>query len=244
MTWQCSPEWLMASSTDSNRTDDGSANESPDAASYSDLSGFPLEETAAPGSEDVPCRAFHPTTHLRDGHAASDCALGWNEFPPKPLATEAAGVDEMGPWIRLQPDDRLFLHHRVVHMAASCPFCDRIHRSSRHVTASIACTSASIMMLTTSTSSMLTAAAARMSTCSLTGDGQWSWCVAALSSVMMSPLLEGTSIFASVKQFFTTLRLRLKVCKYLCFFRWISCVLPWCMFPLLIPCPELCLIPC
>ena len=93
------------------------------------------------GSEDVPCRAFHSLTHPRDGHAASDCALGSNEFPPKRLGTEITGVDAMGPWVRLQPDDQLFLHHRMVHMAASCPllstnppkltacYCvDRLHR--------------------------------------------------------------------------------------------------------------------
>ena len=28
----------------------------------------PLEETAARGSGDSPCRAFYPLTHPRDGH--------------------------------------------------------------------------------------------------------------------------------------------------------------------------------
>ena len=107
----------MASSTGSGSTDEDSPTASTDVASHSDLSVCPMEETAA----RVPCRAFHPLAHPRDGHAASDCALGSDEFPPKPLVGEMAGVDVMGPRIRLRPDDQLLLHHRMVHMTATCP---------------------------------------------------------------------------------------------------------------------------
>ena len=69
--------------------------DSSDVASTSDPG--PLEETAARGSGDFPCRAFYPLTHPRDGHVPHDEALSSGEFPAKPAITE------WGVWMRWGP---------------------------------------------------------------------------------------------------------------------------------------------
>ena len=94
--------------------------DSSDVASISDPG--PLEETAARGSADSPCRAFHPLTHPRDGREPHDEALSSGEFPTKPEVIEWGGVDEMGPWLRVHSTDSLLLSRRMVHMSTGCPF--------------------------------------------------------------------------------------------------------------------------
>ena len=42
-----------------------------------------VEELRASGSNDVPCTGSHPRLYPRDGHGASDVAMGSNEFPPR-----------------------------------------------------------------------------------------------------------------------------------------------------------------
>ena len=74
-----------------------------------------LSETDARGSDESPCRAYHPMTFPRDGHLPSNDATGSDEFPAKPAVTEWGGVDEMGPWLRVKDTDRLLLCDRTVH---------------------------------------------------------------------------------------------------------------------------------
>ena len=64
----------------------------------STLDSGPLSETSASGSDDPPCRSFHPMTFPRDGHPPLEEAISSGEFPVKPVVTERGGVDEMGPW--------------------------------------------------------------------------------------------------------------------------------------------------
>ena len=79
-----------------------------------------LDETHATGSEDFPCRAFHPFTFPRDGHEPHDGALGSSEFPAKSVVTEWGGVDVMGPWLRIRENDTLVLGNCTVHWTAEC----------------------------------------------------------------------------------------------------------------------------
>ena len=79
-------------STDSHTT---STLVSSGVVSNSDLG--PLEETAARGSGDSPCRSLFPLTHPRDGHEPHEEAVGSDAFPSKPAITEWGGVDVMGP---------------------------------------------------------------------------------------------------------------------------------------------------
>ena len=79
-----------------------------------------LDETQATGSEDFPCRAFHPLTFPRDGHAPHEGALGSEDFPAKAVVTEWGGVDAMGPWLRVRETDTLVLDGSTVHWTAQC----------------------------------------------------------------------------------------------------------------------------
>ena len=81
-----------------------------------------LSETDARGSDECPCRAYHPLTFPRDGHLPSHDATGSDEFPVKPVVTEWEGLDEMGPWLRVKDTDRLLLGDRTVHWSPDCPF--------------------------------------------------------------------------------------------------------------------------
>ena len=81
-----------------------------------------LSETGASGSDDSPCRAFHPLTYPRDGRLPSHDATGSDDFPAKPVVTMWEGIDEMGPWLRVKDTDRLFLGDRTVHWSPNCPF--------------------------------------------------------------------------------------------------------------------------
>ena len=81
----------------------------------------PLDETNARGSDESPCRNYHPVTFPRDWHLPCDEALGSSEFPAKPAVTEWGGVDEMGPWLRVRDTDRLLLCDRTVHWSSECP---------------------------------------------------------------------------------------------------------------------------
>ena len=62
--------------------------------SCSDLGA--LEETAARGSSESPCRAVFPLTYPRDGCKPHEEAVGSEEFPPKRAITEWGGVDVYG----------------------------------------------------------------------------------------------------------------------------------------------------
>ena len=81
-----------------------------------------LSETDARGSDESPCRAYHPMTFPRDGHLPSHDATGSDEFPAKSVVTEWEGLDEMGPWLRVKDTDRLLLGDRTVHWSPDCPF--------------------------------------------------------------------------------------------------------------------------
>ena len=70
----------------------------------------------ASGPKDSPCRAYHPLTHPRDGHEVHNGVLSSDEFPPKLGGNEMAGVDDMGPWLRLRPQDQLILDRRTVYI--------------------------------------------------------------------------------------------------------------------------------
>ena len=63
----------------------------------STLDRGPLGETTSSGSDDSPCRSFHPMTFSRDGHQPHADALSSGEFPVKPVVAEWGGVDVMGP---------------------------------------------------------------------------------------------------------------------------------------------------
>ena len=80
-----------------------------------------LSETDARGSDESPCRAYHPMTFPRDGHVPSDDAIGSDEFPAKPAVTAWGGVDEMGPWLRVRDTDSLLYCDRTVHWSPECP---------------------------------------------------------------------------------------------------------------------------
>ena len=81
-----------------------------------------LSETGVSGSDDSPCRVYHPLTFPRDGHLPSHDATGSDEFPAKPVVMEWEGLDEMGPWLRVKDTDRLLLGDRTVHWSPDCPF--------------------------------------------------------------------------------------------------------------------------
>ena len=80
-----------------------------------------LSETDARGSDESPCRAYHPMTFPRDGHLPCSDAIGSGEFPAKPAVTVWGGVDEMGPWLRVRDTDCLLLCDRTVHWSSACP---------------------------------------------------------------------------------------------------------------------------
>ena len=79
------PPLLRSPSRLSDSRASSTLNSSVDASSFDQ---FPLEETTARGSDDFPCRVFHPVTFPRDGHVPHDGALGSSEFPAKPAVTE------------------------------------------------------------------------------------------------------------------------------------------------------------
>ena len=100
-----------------------------------------LEETAASGSKDSPCRAFHPLTFPRDGHEPHHGALGSQDFPLKQEDTLTVGTDVMGPWVRVRSNEVLHLSQQIVHMNPACsiisrtPYCltscycvDKLHK--------------------------------------------------------------------------------------------------------------------
>ena len=103
-------EWSSSNETSTvQSSDDGN----------SDFQGV-LAETHATGSEDFPCRAYHPLTFPRDRHEPHDGALGSNEFPAKPEVTVWGGVDALGPWLRARESDILVLGNCTVHWTAQC----------------------------------------------------------------------------------------------------------------------------
>ena len=100
-----------------------------------------FEETDARGSKDSPCRSIYLLTFPRDGHEPHKGALGSRDFPPKEEVTSPVGTDVMGPWVRLQATDVLYLCRDIVHMDPACsiishtPYCltscycvDKLHK--------------------------------------------------------------------------------------------------------------------
>ena len=81
---------------------------------------LPPEETAASGSKEFPCRAFHPLSFPRDGHEPHNGALGSQDFPLKRVVTEMGGVYVMGPWLRLRSEDALHLSQLIAHINPEC----------------------------------------------------------------------------------------------------------------------------
>ena len=121
-----------------------------------------LSETDARGSDESPCRAYHPMTFPRDGHLPSQDATGSDEFPAKSVVTEWEGLDEMGPWLRVKDTDRLLLGDRTVHWSPDCPFLSSRSFCLTQCYCADKLLNAFIMMLTTTSVYMEIAVAMKM----------------------------------------------------------------------------------
>ena len=173
-------------------SDDSRASSTLTSGGASTLNSGPLSETSASGSDDPPCRSFHPMTFPRDGHPPLEEALSSGEFPVKPVVTERGGVDEMGPWLRVRATDQLLLCERTVHWSAECPF---LQRGTFSLTPCYCVDKLHIgaftMMWTTTSACMSTVAAAKMWTLQLDGYGPWLSCAGGAVLFRRGPLEHG-----------------------------------------------------